>query len=306
MILTSNEGAPAVQDSSTGESPARTTVPAERIYWAVLPVTIGSQPETAWAIAFEQYVPFPHELLHCAFTVLPDGRLLAAGLPHAEMAQFYEDPELSGNWTLTPSPLPEALAQVGVPATAICELNFLHGSYEPRPRRRLRQWCSGSAIGVLCLMAVVGLLGGEWSARQDRQRVAEIHAEQNRLAEQPLVGEPATGTNLPVQARLLMAYRSRSQATSGVALEDVFALSERILSTLPAGISVIEIQANQQRLMIRGTFSTQGDEEALVAAVGKLETRTGHWQPEPADYSRQVGATSTWRLSWRRAEGETP
>jgi len=263
---------------------ASTTVPATACYWAVLDGAAAGGNRRAQLFAFEGRVPVPLEELQCARTRCPDGRWVVAALARETLRRHLAEAPVREPWHCGPASVPDALAE-HLPATVVQELNFLHGDYEPRPRRRCRR-------ALLALLAV-GLLGAvallAWGTRQ---RVAALERAAAQLDDRvaavtgQVLGEPAEGEEALTPAdRLRLALRRAGAAeTRGGNREgvprDLAPLLAQVWSRWPSDVrfQVESLTVQDDRLGLRGAVPEAADAERLARSLRGLTVDGRTWE----------------------------
>jgi hypothetical protein len=287
--------------TAPGDAAWVTTVAGDRCYWAILPATTGKPLAASEAYRFEEYLPFAVEQLQCAFTALPDGRTLAAGLQRSIVQEQVSAVQGSQMWVLRPAELPAHVVAAGVEASAIASMNFLHGPCLPRPARR--QMALLSAIVVACGVIACGailILGGRRVAAWSRA-TEQLELQRIALADRavPPVGALAA---LPATARLLQAHRqAQSQRGSGTSTVDALGVIDAIWRKVPTGtvVALVEISADQRRVLLRASVRDLDALRQLSEAVTDIESPIGtHWRLEPTDLQSGRSAPLSVQLSW--------
>lgn len=127
-------------------------LPAERFYWAVLPVpgvgrTLAATPAVLTQM-LEPEVPLPPSELHAAFLRLDDNRVLACAMAKAELAG-------ADAISIKPAAAPDF---VGRPHD-LDSLELLTGEFLPRPIRRERSRRWAAVLASLLIVATLVCIG---------------------------------------------------------------------------------------------------------------------------------------------------
>ena len=140
--------------------PRHPRLPAERFFWAMLTPelpadalrrTDAAMTRAVLDEAFAPHLPIDFARVAVAYSVLPNGTVLACALP----ASALEDPALAGAVTLAPATLPAWLDHPADPE----RLNVLTGPHEPRVvtvARRRRSAVLTAAVAVLAAGVGIG------------------------------------------------------------------------------------------------------------------------------------------------------
>lgn len=274
-------------------------LPAESCFWGVIDAkSVREEQEKSYL--FETQLPFPVDSLHCAYARLPDGRTLAAGVPHDVMRRIMTA-EGSKAWSAHPGPPPPHLGLHDIPTESHLDLELLTGVYEPHGRKRYRRLvlaCWLSCCAIACCLVLI-------ATEQKRSALmGKIDGLQDLEAKIIDEAVPVTSENrsLPSQARLIQASRRNQGITTGEPMIDAVDLLHQLWSHLPAdsGFSLHEAQANQRRLLIRAELQDPGFVQSISDTSRSLSTSATQWILDPPDLPASQGKTFSVFLSWTR------
>ncbi|MBL9118534.1 MAG: hypothetical protein JNL80_01310 [Phycisphaerae bacterium] len=135
-----SEGRPhegSSQEAQSGQP--HVTLPAERLYWAVLdPRPLGRSriADSEMGFLFEDSLPVPIETVHARFARLADGRAIACGIDREALERLDRARLLS----VTPDRIPEPVRELVGESAALdaADFNLLVGAYEPVAVRSVR------------------------------------------------------------------------------------------------------------------------------------------------------------------------
>lgn len=140
------------------------TIPADRLYWAVLDLPPGLPAGTQILKhteeldqALVEFLSVPIETVKTAYMALDDARVLAVALPREQLA------ELTGGDTMVVAPeaLPQHLQDVSTAGVPSSGLNLLWGDLEAKPVVAAKRHAVLTAAAVIILLTAVALLGLE-------------------------------------------------------------------------------------------------------------------------------------------------
>ena len=281
------------------------TVEGAACYWVVLPTEVGAAPSSSWIYRFEESLPFPHEHLQCAFTRLPDGRILGAGLSCEQLTHLINTPALNTAWCLHPLSIPPGICDPPPDPNALIALNFLGGRFVATPLQKAQRIVLGIALGSCVLASFLLLASGWWLARQHQAAEHQLLQRKKELTKKALEGSSAN-PHLPLEAQLLQAYRALPTANAGSPTCNILGIAEKALSGLPASVPFTfrDLQANQRQIVVHATFAGQVDVTALGAAANATGDNGQVWRIEPTDLRRDAGPETLLTLVWRPLNDE--
>jgi hypothetical protein len=283
------------------------TVPAGRLYWAVLdPRPLGRSriADAEMGFLFEDSLPVPIESVHTRYRRLPDGRVAACGIGVGDMDAFDRTRLLSVTPDHIPGPVRELLGDGYLVEPA--DLNLLFGPYEPiavrTVRRRTGLVAASLAVASVALVAIGVLRRGQ---ALDRATVAtDGHRAEILRAAYPERAADGTVASMPPELRLLGEVRRLASTRSSElpAVPDAAPALASILAAWPDGVGARcdGITVGERSATVRGIAQ---DSEAVTRLDDAYRNVPGWTMPGSVQFTQAVGASS-FTISLVRSEAD--
>lgn len=180
------------------------SLPADRFYWGVLnaaalPRRARSTPEQLGYL-FESVLPLPVETLHAVYVPIGSDRVLACGIPLADLQDHANQPWL----TCSPETLPECIERALEGPIKPEQLNLLVGQFEPKNLGVHRRRTTYVACAAILLCAVMIAVGHSRRTTRAFQHTSALKAATSQIYAQVL---PHSDNPLPLSARLTAELR---------------------------------------------------------------------------------------------------
>ncbi|MFG0242557.1 MAG: hypothetical protein ACF8R9_07240 [Phycisphaerales bacterium JB054] len=193
--------------TSPGQS-RHISLPADRFYWAILdaaalPRGARSTPEQLGYL-FESVLPVAVDTVHAVYVPLGSDRVLACGMPLADLQIHTAPPRL----TLSPETLPEFVSTSLDEPIDPARINLLVGAFEPSQIKSHRRNTTLIACAAILLCAVLIAAGLSRRASRAREHTAALQAATTRIYDEVL---PPSQSPVPASARLTAELRSLSR-----------------------------------------------------------------------------------------------
>lgn len=302
-------------DDTVAEQTARrdqphVTVPAERLYWAVLdPRPLGRLriADAERGYLFEDALPLPIESVHASYRRLVDGRVVACGIERERMQAF--DRHNLKLLSVTPDRIPEpVVAAVGGGDVIPADFNLLVGPYEPIPVARLRRRAvlvaATLAVASLVLVAIGVVRRG--GAIDRATATVEGHRSEILRVAYPDRSVEGTVSSIPPELRLLGEVRRLASTRSSELPEipDAAPGLAAIVAAWPEGIDARcdAITVNERGASLRGIVKDNG---AVIRLEDAYRNVPG-WKLVGSVQFNNQGATPTFTATLERADGVAP
>lgn len=309
--------------SAAGGVQPHVTLPAERLYWAVLdPRPLGRSriADAEMGFLFEDALPVPIESVHARFLRLDDGRAVACGIGRDAIGAFDRARLLS----VTPDRIPEPVRLAAGPDRPIgpADFNLLSGEYEPLAVRSLRRRAglvAASLLGASMVLLAIGVVRRGQALGRAAELVEGHRAEILRIAYPATPsagptgaapGEAAGGlpSSMPPELRLLGEVRRLASTRSSELpeLPDAAPSLAAILAAWPEGVGARcdSVTVNERSATLRGVAQ---DPEAVTRLDDAFRAVPGWSMPDPVQSTQAAGSwgfTVTLVRAGARREGE--
>ncbi|MEK6701643.1 MAG: hypothetical protein AABZ53_05225 [Planctomycetota bacterium] len=293
-------------------------LPAERFLWAVLTPDLptaalrrmnSAKTRAVLDEAFASHLPMELGQVAAAYTLLPDGTVLACALPDTAL----EEPELADAVTLAPATLPQWLDQSADPE----QLNVLIRSHEPDVVTVARRRRSAVLTGAVALLAAAVWIGLE--RRADASRVDRMEAESaiSRLttsADAVAIGLTPSANLRPdsfafVIDRELAKLRATRNKQASLGLSDAVDPLASLLARWPSGVKtqVQSLSATPGLLSVSVLVPELADAERLSAALAGTQGWESS-QPQITSNGKRVQVLISLKPAPKRSvdKGPTP
>jgi hypothetical protein len=309
-----SEGRPhegSSQEAQSGQP--HVTLPAERLYWAVLdPRPLGRSriADSEMGFLFEDSLPVPIETVHARFARLADGRAIACGIDREALERLDRARLLS----VTPDRIPEPVRDLVGESAALdaADFNLLVGAYEPvavRSVRRRAGLVAASLLGASLILLSIGVLRRGHALDRATAAVEGHRAEILRIAypSKTADGTPAGGsdgvaTGIPPELRLLGEVRRLASTRSSELpeLPDAAPGLAAIVAAWPEGVEARcdAITVNERGASLRGIVKDNG---AVIRLEDAYRNVPG-WKLVGSVQFNNQGATPTFTATLERAD----
>lgn len=263
-------------------------LPAERFYWAVLPVPGAGRMLTASPAALTQMlepdVPLPPSELHAAFVRLDDQRVLACAIARAELAS-------ADAISIRPAAAPDF---VGRPFD-LGSLELLTGEFLPRPIRRERSLRRVALLSSLLVIAALLCIG--FARRAAHWRSVEAGADAAaRSVLAAAIGSPADArAGVAILAEHLERERSLQRAAPDTP-DAVQTLSD-LLGAFPRGTELRTELVSITPTTVSVNLVFPGDPQPFLRGLRRMQG----WSLDEPRLSKD-GASTRVSIQYRRKE----